>query len=127
MNETKPKKAVYVTMFLLFLLLSCLSFARFARPEAKASSSLPVHNLSTGLNYSSIQDAINANETLDGQTIFVDAGTYYESVVVNKSISLIGAGNGSTIIDANGTGNAVDISNNVTLGGFTLRNGGDGV
>jgi len=120
-------KGKLVFVLCLFLLMSCLSFARFAQPEAKASSSLPVHNLSTGLNYSTIQDAINANETLDGQTIFVDAGTYYENVVVNKSISLIGAVSGSTIIDANGTGDAVEMSNNVTLSGFTLRNGGDGI
>jgi len=107
--------------------MSCLSFARFTNSEAKASSSLPVHNLNTGLNYSTIQDAINANETLDGQTIFVDAGTYYENVVVNKSISLVGANSESTIIDANGTGDAVEMSNNVTLSGFMLRNGGDGI
>jgi parallel beta-helix repeat protein len=79
------------------------------------------------LSYATIQEAIDANETLDGQTIFVDAGTYYENVVVNKSISLVGAGSGSTIIDANGTGSAVEISNNVTLSGFTLRNAGDGI
>ncbi len=114
-------------VFCLLLLMSCLAFAKSGQPETKASSTLPVHNLSTGLNYSTIQDAIDANETLDGQTILVDAGTYYENVVVNKSISLIGTGSGSTIIDANGTGSPVELSNNVTLSGFTLRNGGDGI
>ena len=108
--------------------MSCLSFARFVKPDVKAPNSLPIHNLSTGLNYSTIQDGINANETLNGQTIFVDAGTYYESVVVNKSISLIGANSASTIIDGNGTGNVVETTvNGVTLSGFTVRNGGTGV
>jgi len=71
--------------------MSCLAFARFGQHEAKAFSTLPVHNLNTGLNYTTIQDAINANETLDGQTILVDEGTCYENVVVNKTISLMGA------------------------------------
>ena len=108
----------------LLLLLSCFSCSRFSQTVTKASSSLPVHDLNTGLNYSTIQEAIDANETLDGQTIFVDAGTYYENVNVNKSISLIGAGSGSTIIDGNGTGNVVAISDNTTLSGFTVRNSG---
>lgn len=114
----------FVFVFCLLLSMSCLSFARFTSSQVKASSSLPVHNLSTGLNYSTIQEAINANETLDGQTIFVYPGTFFENVVVNKSISLIGAGSGSTIIDGNGTGNVVAISDNVTLSGFTVRNSG---
>jgi pectin methylesterase-like acyl-CoA thioesterase len=37
--------------------------------------------------YPTIQAAINAAN--DGDTIFVKIGTYYEHVVVNKSLSLI--------------------------------------
>jgi parallel beta-helix repeat protein len=116
-------KGKLVFVLCLFLLMSCLAFARFGQPETKASSTLPVHNLSTGLNYTTIQEAIDANETLDGQTIFVDEGTYYENVVVNKTLSLIGANSESTIIDGNGTGNVVEITaSNVTLSGFTVTN-----
>jgi parallel beta-helix repeat protein len=92
--------------------------------EVGAVSGFPVHNLSTGLNYTTIQEAIDANETLDGQTILVDEGTYYENVVVNKTLSILGANSDLTIIDGNSTGNVVEIAaENVTLSGFTVRNG----
>jgi hypothetical protein len=48
---------------------------------------LTVRNLATGLDYSTIQSAIDAPETLDGQTIEVQAGTYFESVILHKSKS----------------------------------------
>ena len=91
-----------LVLFML-LLLSCLPCAMFGQIKVDASS-LPVHNLNTGLDYATIQDAISANETVDGNTIKVDAGTYYEPVSIYKSITLVGDGNGATIIDGNGTG-----------------------
>ncbi|KXH69713.1 MAG: hypothetical protein AM326_05060 [Candidatus Thorarchaeota archaeon SMTZ-45] len=82
-----------------------------------------VHNLDTGLNYTAIQKAINANETLNGHTIFVEEGTYYETIVINKSISLIGENRDTTIIDGHGHGILIDIFNvsSVAINGFTLR------
>jgi len=53
-------------------------------------------NVSGGGDYTTIQAAVDAAE--DGETILVEAGTYYENVVVNKSISLIGAGWDNTSI-----------------------------
>ncbi|MCD6447637.1 MAG: right-handed parallel beta-helix repeat-containing protein, partial [Thermoplasmata archaeon] len=74
-------------------------------------------------NYTSIQDAINAAS--DGDTIFVYAGTYYENIIINKSITLIGENRNTTIIDGNNAGNVVNITaNNVTIQGFTIRNSG---
>ena len=86
-----------------------------------------VHNLNTGLNYTTIQDAINAIETEDGHGILVDGNyTYYEHVVVNKSISVFGQDRRTTIIDGGGTGNVVNITkNNVNVTGFTIQNSGD--
>jgi len=71
--------------------------------------------------YPNIQEAINhANE---GDTIFVRNGTYYENVVVNKSISLIGENRSTTIIDGNGTGTVITISaSNVMVSQFTIQN-----
>ena len=86
-------------------------------------SSLPVHNINTGLGYATIQEAINANETLDGHTIFVEAGTYYENVVVNKTLSLIGENRETTIIDGGSSWEAIAIdvsANNIVLRDFTI-------
>lgn len=70
--------------------------------------------------YSSIQEAINnANEE---DTIYVSAGTYYENVVVNKTVSLIGEDKHSTIVDGNLSGTVVTVlTNNVNITGFTVR------
>ncbi|MGD8565268.1 MAG: NosD domain-containing protein [Candidatus Bathyarchaeota archaeon] len=49
-----------------------------------------VHNINTTINYDTIQAAIDAPETLDGYTVLVEKGIYYENVLVIKSILLIG-------------------------------------
>jgi parallel beta-helix repeat protein len=86
-------------------------------------SPLPVHNINTGLGYATIQEAINADETLDGHTIFVGAGTYYEDVVVNKTVSLIGEDRNFTVIDgSNGDITVRIVSDNVYVSRFTVRN-----
>jgi len=73
--------------------------------------------------YPTIQDAIN-NAT-DGDTIQVAAGIYYERIVINKSVSLIGEDSQTTFIDGNQTGIIIDIIvSNMQLSGFTIQNGG---
>jgi len=82
-----------------------------------------VHNLDTTFNYDTIQAAIDDPQTLDGHTIFVDEGTYYEHVVLNKSLSLIGENRNTTIIDGNYTGNVIKIiASNVKITEFTVQN-----
>jgi parallel beta-helix repeat protein len=72
----------------------------------------------------SIQEAINhANE---GDTIFVRNGTYYEHVVVDKTVSLLGENRETTIIDGSRTGNVVVVTaDKVTIEGLTVQNCGD--
>jgi nitrous oxidase accessory protein NosD len=70
--------------------------------------------------YPTIQAAINSAN--NGDTVFVRSGTYYENVVVNKTLNLIGENRNSTIVDGNNTGNVVTlVSNNVNVCGFTFR------
>ena len=91
-------------------------------------SSLPVHNIKTGLGYATIQEAMDASETLNGHTIFVEAGTYYENVVVDKTLWLIGENRENTIIDGKYAGNVVKIyANEVNITSFTIRNSQLGV
>ncbi len=74
-------------------------------------------------NYSRIQDAIyNAS---NGDTVFVynDSSPYYERILINKSINLIGEGRDSTVIDGNYQGNVVEIqSDHITVNGFKIIN-----
>lgn len=89
---------------------------------------LPVHNLNTGENFSTIQEAIDDVNTSNGHTIKVDAGTYTENVIVSKSISLIGAHRDNTIIDGGGSGDVIRvIVDYVTIRGFTVTNGKRGL
>jgi parallel beta-helix repeat protein len=74
--------------------------------------------------YRKIQEAINAANL--GDTIYVKAGTYYEQVVIDKALSLVGDGTDVTIIDANGLGTVITVmANNIIIEGFTIRNGDD--
>ena len=69
-----------------------------------------------------IQSAIdNASQ---GDTIFVKSGTYYETLVINKSINLIGENQESTFIDANNkTENIIYINASfVSIENFTISN-----
>lgn len=109
----------------LFVLLSSLLYVRFNPVEVKASNGYPVHNIDTGLDYSTIQEAINAPETKNGHTIQVDDGTYYTHISISKSIELVGESRNRTIIDGTGTGPVVTLSaDNISVTNFTIRNGG---
>jgi len=71
--------------------------------------------------YLTIQEAINAAS--GGDTIFVRNGTYYETVAVNKSVSLVGESKAATAVDGGGVGTVIDVvSDNVTVSGFEIRN-----
>jgi len=59
----------------------------------------------------------------DGDTIIVENGTYYERLIVDKAVTLIGQ-NGP-VIDGGGQDNVVElIAPKIVLRGFTIRNSG---
>jgi parallel beta-helix repeat protein len=71
--------------------------------------------------FPTIQQAISAASP--GDTIFVYGGTYYENVVVDKTVSLVGENKSTTIIDAHRIGSVVVVTaNDVGIRGFTTRN-----
>ena len=77
----------------------------------------------TGAEFTSIQEAIN--QTVPGDTILVNSGTYRENLLLDKKIDLIGVdrGTGAPIIEPVNKGNAIDIlADGCRVEGFTLQN-----
>jgi hypothetical protein len=73
-----------------------------------------------------IQRAVNAAES--GDTINIAAWTFKENVRIDKSLTLIGAGARSTIVDGNKKGSVFTIGStnpniDVTLSGLKIQNG----
>jgi len=76
-------------------------------------------------NYSSIQSAIDA--AISGDIVFVYnySSPYYENIIIDKSINLIGEDRDATIIDGGGIGDVVYVSADwVNITGFTIQNSG---
>ena len=72
-------------------------------------------------NYTTIQDAVN--DSVNGDTVFVYNGIYYEHVTVNKAIDLIGEDKNTTIIDGEGERDVVYVTADwVNISGFNIRN-----
>jgi parallel beta-helix repeat protein len=73
--------------------------------------------------YQNISSGIEQASALD--TVFVCNGAYFENVVVNKTLSLIGENPIDTIIDGGKTGSVVCVeASNTNIDGFTIRNSG---
>lgn len=109
-------KSFVSAMSLASLLLGALVFVLAICPAKAIVITVPD-------DYSTIQQAIdNAN---GGDTIYVKAGTYFENIIVHKTVSLIGEDQTTTIIDGNGTGNVVRILRDyVNFSQFTVQNSG---
>lgn len=82
----KPILVLVVTM----LLIGVVVLAFNVRPIRAATITVPD-------DYPTIQEAINAANP--GDTVHVRKGTYYENVVVNKTLSLFGGSREETIVD----------------------------
>ncbi len=77
--------------------------------------------------YGTIQNAVTA--AASGDTITVAPGVYHEDVTIDKPISLLGASGGTSIIDAGGQPNGINVDGmdnpglkSVVISGFTIRN-----
>jgi parallel beta-helix repeat protein len=88
-------------------------------PEAKSCIGVPQ-------DYATIQEAVNAAGA--GDTVLVSAGVYYENLIINKYISLVGEDPDSTVVDGNGSDNVFSVlADDVTIINFTIRNGLRGI
>ena len=95
----------------------------------------PVKNSTDNLYFATIQDAIDASTTSNGEIITVCAGTYAENIVVSKSLTINGPNAGISpnggirvpeailvpAVKAIATGEILHVAaSNVTVNGFTL-------
>jgi parallel beta-helix repeat protein len=115
------RKQISETAMILVLIGLGLSTFAFNVQLAKAEPITWMVDDDGPADFTTIQKAINAASP--GDTIFVRNGTYYEHVVVKKSVSLIGESREDTIIDGNYTGSPITIvANGVTVTSFMIQN-----
>jgi parallel beta-helix repeat protein len=121
---------ILLTIFLLLYTLSVVYAFQyiFTTNKRQISSGLIITSriIIVPDDYPTIQKAIN--HASEGDTIYVRAGTYYENLVVNKSVFLIGKNKMNTIIDGRGMAYTVNVTaRNVTISEFTIRNAHCGI
>lgn len=122
--KTRAISLLLVILFLLSALYSagCKISAKTSQYAVDSQTNM-IHVPSA--NYSTIQEAID--HATPGDQIFVQAGTYIENIVINKSISLVGEDRELTIINGTQTGAVINITaSNVNVTGFTLGKSGLG-
>jgi|GEM_PF-4222356 len=107
-----------------FLILTSIQSAVPLPSQQTSSSVLYVGGSGQG-NFSSISEALES--ALNGDTIFVYPGTYYENLIINVSVHLRGIeGRDQTIVDANFSSLPLRVfADSCTIEGFSFQNGGD--
>jgi parallel beta-helix repeat protein len=96
---------------------------KFGFTEVVEGETLYVNTTGDGGAYTCIQDAID--NASDGDTVYVYSGTYYEKVIVNKTISLVGEDKNTTEINAWYNGDIVQITRDyVNITGFNCTRTG---
>ena len=81
----------------------------------------PVYNINEAVYYQRIQDAIDFASP--GDTIEVSSGIYFENIVVDTAVLLVGQNKETTVIDGSEQGIVVKVTApGTTIQGFTIRN-----
>ena len=115
----EPKLTISITLLLIVVAISgCIE------ENYQVQSNIIYVGHSGSSNYKNIQDAINASA--ENYTIFVYSGIYYENIVINKTINIIGEDAATTIIDGNNSGDVIYISEEgkTNISGFTIKKSG---
>ena len=109
-DREKKNKVVFIAFAISIFFSLC--------PQVMAASTITVPD-----DYPTIQEAVLASAP--GDTISVLSGTYHESIIIDKQVSLIGEGKETTIITGSGIGDVVHISSdNVKVSGFRVKGSG---
>jgi parallel beta-helix repeat protein len=121
-------KGIFCVFVCMLMIVSTIVPASGTTSSEKTSQPLNMENTlyvggSGPNNYTKIQDAID-NAT-DGDTVFVfnDSSPYHETLIINKSITIVGENKETTIIETT-TENTTVVTisaDNVSMSGFTIR------
>jgi parallel beta-helix repeat protein len=119
------KKIAVIWICLLIIIGSIVILIKIAE-KVEAPTTLYVGG-SGGGNYSTIIAAIA--DAVEGDTIFVYNGTYFESFNINKGINFIGENKSNTIIDGQGlSGQVIRCRTDwLNITGFSIINRTDGI
>ena len=117
-------KYLSIVLGLMLILMGSVSAINTTPIESKSrGNTLYVGGSGIG-NYTRIQDAIDDSKNGDTIYVFDDRAPYYENIIIDKSINLIGEDKETTIIDGGGSGTVVHISSDwVNISGFSTING----
>lgn len=114
MSKVKKKRASFILLMILCSLIVTFPEMGIAKAEAKT--------VVVPDDYSTIQEAVD--NAAEGDTVFVRKGYYFESVLINKSLSLVAEDNETFIVgnDYKLNGTIVLIRHDhVNVSGFTIR------
>ena len=118
-------KGILFQIMSLMLFLAFLTLLHSISPVRSEGNLLVVSNDELA-DFQTIQEAVNA--AASGDQIYVKAGIYFEHVMVNKTVFLIGENPSNTVIDGSNNGDAVTVTaDNVSMTQLTLQNGYCGV
>jgi len=125
MFNKKFRKILIIIIMGLFTVMNIIPSTGFLINNQSIENTLYVGGSGPG-NYSSIQNAIN--DASNGDTIFVYSGTYFENIIIDKTINLIGQNRTNTVIDGSSQGLVINIhwnAQDVAINGFTVQNSGN--
>jgi parallel beta-helix repeat protein len=124
MKKTIALGVVFLLVVMSFTSISGVQINEIIDIQSDRGNILYVGGSGEG-NYTTIQSAID--DALDGDTVFVydDSSPYYEHLLIEKPLKLIGENQATCIIDGYKQGNVIHISstNYVTITSFTITNG----
>lgn len=113
-------KRVINILIIISLILTICTYNETAKAEEFFNNIFYVGGSGEG-NYSRIQDAIDNASNGDMVFVYDDSSPYYEQVIINKIITLIGENKETTII----YGNIQFLTDGVTITGFSIYTGGN--
>ncbi len=109
----------FLRLVVLLQLIGALALAVDIRLARSESATIVVPD-----DFPAIQEAIDS--AVDGDTVFVKAGTYYEHIDVDKALSIVGEDVDTAIIDGSNTGHVIHVlCDNVSIQRLTVQNSGN--